>query len=570
MNLNYKKYDNTLLFKNLENSTLLNIEKTQNYIPLYKNFFELNENNYNSINLNNYYSLKNISNKITDNIYDGIITNDNSVEYKKKIFFKFSPIIDPIKFITNNYDLSHTELLNLPQYNTNTNTCESMYNFNNSAYIDSFFYYLSSQLFHNYNFMNGIDFYGSFLGIKNNFYFNIADDIENLHESELFHKNNNVIFEITNEYYTNLSNYDTRNYKKPLTIANVINDKNILNLSDISNISDINNLFINNNDLSKNIFTPNILYENNTNDLKKSNKTDESGSSCSSRTSNTNNSDVDSESGSDSESHANSDKSSLSNSTMSEDEIFINLFKFPIQIIALEKCENTLDSLFNDQNITEDELSGIITQILLILITYQKLFNFTHNDLHSNNIMYIKTEKQFLYYKYNSKYYKIPTFGKIFKIIDFGRAIYKYKGNLLCSDSYDFKGDAATLYNFEPYFNNNKPRLEPNYSFDLCRLGCSLYDYFIDDLEDINKITSPIIKIIINWCYDDKKRNILYKNNGTERYPDFKLYKMIARTVTKHTPDNVLKNDFFNQYVTSKKNINKKTKIFNIDDTQIQ
>ena len=39
----------------------------------------------------------------------------------------------------------------------------------------------------------------------------------------------------------------------------------------------------------------------------------------------------------------------------------------------------------------------------------------------------------------------------------------------------------------EPYFNENKPRLEPNYSFDLCRLGCSLFDYFIDDLEDVAK-----------------------------------------------------------------------------------
>ena len=30
--------------------------------------------------------------------------------------------------------------------------------------------------------------------------------------------------------------------------------------------------------------------------------------------------------------------------------------------------------------------------------------------------------------------------------------------------------------------------------------------------------------------------NILYKTNGSERYPDFKLYKMIARCVHKHTP----------------------------------
>jgi len=572
MNFNYRKNDNSPLFKNLEDVKLLNIEKIQNYIPIYKKFFDLNENNYDNINLNNYYSLKNITTKNTDNIYDGIIVNEKSIEYKKEVFFKFSPIIDPIKFITNSYDLSHSDLLNLPQYNIEDSISENMYSYNNSAYVDSFFYYLTSQLLHNYNFMHGTDFYGSFLGIKNDFYFNIADDVENLHESEKFHKNNNSLFEITNEYYLNVSNYDSRNYKFPLKIGNDIDDKNILNLSDISSISDIDNLFISN-DLSKNIFTPNVLYENNITVLNKSNKTDESGSSCSSRSSNTNNSEVDSDGGPDDESGSDcgsdKDESSVSNSTLSEDEIFIKLFKFPIQLIALEKCKNTLDSLFNDDQISEEELGAFVSQIILILITYQKLFSFTHNDLHSNNIMYVETEKQFLYYKYNSKYYKIPTFGKIFKIIDFGRAIYKYKGNILCSNSYDFKGDAATLYNFEPYFNNNKPRLEPNLSFDLCRLGCSLYDYFVDDLDDIKNITSPIIKIIIDWCYDDKKRNILYKNNGSERYPDFKLYKMIARTVTNHKPDMVIQNVFFEQYIISKKKLNKKHKIFNIDDIEI-
>ena len=47
--------------------------------------------------------------------------------------------------------------------------------------------------------------------------------------------------------------------------------------------------------------------------------------------------------------------------------------------------------------------------------------------------------------------------GSIFKIIDFGRAIYKFKGVTVCSDSFHKNGDAGTQYNFEPYFNNKKP-----------------------------------------------------------------------------------------------------------------
>ncbi|NCA20779.1 MAG: signal recognition particle-docking protein FtsY, partial [Crocinitomicaceae bacterium] len=41
-------------------------------------------------------------------------------------------------------------------------------------------------------------------------------------------------------------------------------------------------------------------------------------------------------------------------------------------------------------------------------------------------------------------------------------------------------------------------------------------------------------KVIAQWCLDDNGKNVLYKRNGQERYPDFKLYKMIARTVHRH------------------------------------
>ena len=70
--------------------------------------------------------------------------------------------------------------------------------------------------------------------------------------------------------------------------------------------------------------------------------------------------------------------------------------------------------------------------------------------------------------------------------------------------------------------------------------------------------------IIINYYYEHL--NILYKNNGDERYPDFKLYKMIARTVHNHTPEKQLDRLMFDKYRVSKKKLNKKTKIMNIDD----
>ena len=233
----------------------------------------------------------------------------------------------------------------------------------------------------------------------------------------------------------------------------------------------------------------------------------------------------------------------------------------------MEKCENTLDSLIlNDKFKNDDEWFSAFMQIIMILITYQKVFSLTHNDLHTNNVMYCETKLKFVYYLYKGKYYKVPTHGRIFKIIDFGRSIYKFQNKLFCSDSFENKGDASSQYNTEPFFNDKKPRLEPNYSFDLCRLACSIFDYLVDDISDVKNLKkcTPLVRLIVEWCLDDKSVNLLYKNNGAERYPDFKLYKMIARCVHNHTPQAQLEREEFKQFLTTKKDISTEN-LVNID-----
>jgi hypothetical protein len=180
--------------------------------------------------------------------------------------------------------------------------------------------------------------------------------------------------------------------------------------------------------------------------------------------------------------------------------------------------------------------------------------------------MYVETDQELLYYKACGKFYKVPTYGRIFKIIDFGRAIYRFQGKTFCSDSFAPGGDAATQYNFEPFFNEKKPRLDPNYSFDLCRLGCSIYDFILDIEEEIDPefIPDPLQALIINWVRDDNDKNVLYMKNGEERYPNFKLYKMIARTVHKHTPQKQLEYSYFNQFAFTPKN-KKSITVVNID-----
>ena len=568
--INYKKNNNKKLFEYLEKNGFSNI---QNYIPLYSLYFSINENNYNNINLNNKSAINNILNRKDNNNFQIKFTDtSNDTKHTINSFFKFSPLLDPVKFMVGKYKhLSDNTLCSLPR-NKNNICCKKVLDTNNSAYVDSFFSYLSSKLNTEMGFIHGIQFFGSFLSVQNEFKINIYDDLEYLFDSPFFHENKNKLFDIEDIDEEKMLESDTRNYRKKIKLEN--NDENILIRSDkldneifggLFEELTIKNLQLHNSDIKEEYSKENIT-KNKTQSVKKTNST------CSSRSSNTHESEKYSSVGEDSEEQSYSE-GSLSNSQMSEyssmesdENVNATVYNFPVQIISLEKLDNTLDSLLEDEDneLTDKEWVSCLFQIIMILITYQKIFNFTHNDLHTNNIMYCETDKKFINYKYNNIYYRVPTYGKIYKIIDFGRAIYSFKGKTMCSDSYHPKGDAATQYNFKPYFNEKKPRLEPNKSFDLCRLGCSLFDYFIEDIEEQKTIKDPIAKLIIEWTKDDKGRNILYKNNGEERYPEFKLYKMIVRTVHKHLPETQLSNKLFSSFISSKRKI-KKQKIINID-----
>ena len=600
MKVFYRKNKNQNLFEKLEN--IAEIYNNQNYIPIYNNFFNINSNNYNCINLDNINNIVDLDKKINYSKFLGKIQKNNEIIENKQIFFKFSPLIDPVKYVFGKYDESYN-ILSLPNlYNINDLSCnQRIFSTNNASYCDSFFSYLSSKLLNEYNFLNGIDYYGSFLGIKKDFNFDISEELDSIDDSDYFKSNLNKNFKLLNSNIERMLINNTKKNKSKIIIntskSNSINIKEIIINNDISNninnnISNIINnelLNITSNDISDitsndiSDITSNDIsnnYENLNKKFKKKNNTEEStisNSSCSSRTSNTNSLDSnDSDKSNDSDDSDDSDDSGNSSnmndsydSDNNDDEVICSVNNFPVQSILLECCDNTLDNYIINNKIKDDEWESIILQILFTLITYQKCFSFTHNDLHTNNIVYNKTEKQYLYYKYNNKHYKIPTFKKIYKIIDFGRAIYKYNNQTIFNDSYSKEGDAFSQYNCEPFFNESKPRVEPNFSFDLSRLGCSLFDYFIEDIDDIIKIKSKIKKIITSWVFDDKNKNILYKNNGNERYPDFKLYKMIARTVHNHTPQKVLNNELFEKYIVNKKKINKSGIIFNIDDLPV-
>jgi len=550
LSINYVKNKNAHIL-----ATLDDISKIQNYVPLYNEFFSLNETNFNSINLNHKWHITEFVKKNSENRY---ICKVKCKENKKKVpaFFKFSPLLDPVKFLVGKYKKKPISVL--PSLEE-SDCLAKLKNPNNSAYVDSFFYFLTSQAIHTHGFYHGIDFYGSFLAIKDNFHYNIADDIDYLCESNFFHKNKGDKFIIDRSYEELFSCFNTRNYKRRLKLGDSI--KKSQNYTTPLDEISLNGVFTeavpSSNEISN--ITIECDISNNTHQHNKTTST--KSSDCSSRSSHTSNESE--EESLDGEDESEYSGSAHSMSTAPEDIIEAILKKFPVQIICLEALDGTLDSIMEE--LESEEWRACLFQIIMSLVVYRKLFDLTHNDLHTNNIMYTKTDKTYLCYRYKGSFYKVPTFGRIYKIIDFGRAIYKYKGKRICSDSFHPKGDAATQYNCEPYLNKKKPRLDPNPSFDLCRLGCSLYDFFApDDEGDGDELPDPITKLVDRWCKDDTGRNILYKSNGDERYPEFKLYKMIVRTVHHCPPEKEIENPIFRKFITSRKK-NKRAKVFDVD-----
>ena len=518
------------------------IKSFQSYNPMYDRFLPLTETNYNSIQLNHKYHFINPV-TVKDCLDDTM--------HQKNVFIKYSPLLDPIRYMIGKYAAEGDLVRQLPQFNASG--FPKIYDKNNAAYTDCFFSYLTSKTLHEYGFVNGIDFYGSFLGVQDKYKMNVADDIEYLNTSPFFNENVNKLFTICNHdaisYYADSSR--ANRIKLRISSANTHNISAI-SLTDIITVDEP----------TADLGETETVYENH-------GKTETSNKSSSNSSSSSDNSDYNDSSDSDGDcddsnddedweteeddsecGDSDSNDNDCDDESMSDDVQHGYINNFPVQLICLEKCIGTIDDLLIKRKLDENKAAAALFQVIMTLIAYQKMFHFTHNDLHTNNIMYIETDEPYLYYKYENITYKVPTYGRIFKLIDFGRSIYKFGGNTICSDSFAPGGDAATQYNCEPFFDNTKPVLEPNYSFDLCRLGCSIYDFIIPDDEDYSKY-DELQKTIHRWCLDDRGKNVLYKRNGDERYPNFKLYKMAARTVHEHTPQAQLKYPFFKQFKSS-------------------
>ena len=253
--------------------------------------------------------------------------------------------------------------------------------------------------------------------------------------------------------------------------------------------------------------------------------------------------------------------------------VYSEFTDYPVMMIFQERMEGVIDDMLDDDSLVgaahgspewEARWTAWTFQIIAALCAAQGVLGFTHNDLHTNNIVWTETKESWLYYKNRSgTVWRVPTYGRIFRIIDFGRSIFRVKDKWFVSDDYNHGGDAEGQYNFACAKNSRSKKIYPNPSFDLCRYAVSVMDALFPEMPaeildgailskegswKIHETESPLWNLLWKWLLDKNGRNVLREQDGTERFPDFDLYSHITENVVGAKPQDHINDAAFSSF----------------------
>ena len=481
--------------------------------------------------------------------FSGRVRAFNGIEPSNQLadisgFCKITHLLDAYKMIQGNYPMSQHPALPAPGKKS-AKVYSKIHDPHNQAYVDAVACYMLSKFREADHSPHFSLFYGAYLSIAKEYYYNITEDFPDIRFDKWFwRKQAEGVFK--------LLGYEG---ERPLT-----GDDPLMETPEDLDSSDSSGSDSDDSDLISELDDG-------------GNSSDESGSLHSASIS----------TASSASTHESSDSESSDSDEYSEDsefdtthKFFAAISEFPTMLMFLEENKATMDSLLEDDcpymttkiGTVEWETEWIawLFQVIAALCQIQSLWAMTHNDLHSNNILWTPTDKEFLYYKTkDGRYWKVPTYGKLFRIIDFGRAIYTHNNILCISDDYWPENEAGTQYNFGPLYDPKEPRAYPNPSFDLSRLAVSIVEALFletpadkeggtilstEEDREQKETVSPLFNILWEWMIDDDGRNILWDSDQSERYPGFDLYRVIAQKVKNAVPREQLDKAPFNGFVS--------------------
>jgi serine/threonine protein kinase len=172
---------------------------------------------------------------------------------------------------------------------------------------------------------------------------------------------------------------------------------------------------------------------------------------------------------------------------------------FPVQIVIMQALNGDIFDLVKDgfffnlpgaptTGLNSEKILSVFAQVVFGLSAAQHYFGLVHNDFHNGNLMYEDASADHYLYYANAEtgeYWKVPTFGKIYKMIDFGRASFDYDGNRFASQEQNLAvGGNWGLYDK----NNDLLRFASIFADDI-----DLYRY----VEDPNTLRDPTLLPIV-------------------------------------------------------------------------
>ena len=261
--------------------------------------------------------------------------------------------------------------------------------------------------------------------------------------------------------------------------------------------------------------------------------------------------------------------------------VYSEFTQFPTVLLFQEKMDGIMDRTLDEIDIDfEEKWTAWTFQVIAALCVAQATFGLTHNDLHTNNILYSNTDVEYLYYKTRDDcIWKIPTYGRILRIIDFGRSVFRIGTQWFVTDDFAKGGDAQAQYSFGEFTVEKSPEVYPNPSFDLSRYAVSIIDalYSKSPAEKENGLilnqeegwtvketVSPFWNLLWSWVVDDTGKNVLRSQDGMERFPSFDLYERIAAQVKNAKPQDQVRKDIFKGYSISRSDVPEKEKVYSL------
>ena len=147
-------------------------------------------------------NIKSYLEKIDNSHFKILDKNDE----EKVVFVKYITFVDYVKYLIGKYKDDDTDVLPL-EGEIKTSFEKNINSHLNYAYVDTLFYYISSEIMDKYpNFLHGIKCYDPFVTMKKNFRVNIADDFEYLSDSTFLMDNLNAKFVFENKDIHNIIN----------------------------------------------------------------------------------------------------------------------------------------------------------------------------------------------------------------------------------------------------------------------------------------------------------------------------------------------------------------------------